>query len=245
MTEQEWLNGSDPVPLLRFLSQDIITLVDEVPEEQREKMRQSISRLLGVRKRLLFACACCRTIWNQLEDERSRIAVDLLEQYADGLVGPDAHGIAMRNALSARDAIRPNWRKRERIHDQISRIAASAVCEATSYGLESTIQEVVLVRLGSSSGLTVSDVKEEHVKLLHDILGNPFQPIITDPNWLSSNVRVLAEGIYDDRAFDQLPILYDALLDAGCNHEDILQHCRSEEPHVRGCWVIDLLLGKE
>jgi hypothetical protein len=56
---------------------------------------------------------------------------------------------------------------------------------------------------------------------------------------------MIAQGIYAGRAFDRLPILHDALLDAGCDDEAILSHCRCEGPHVRGCWVIDLLLGKE
>jgi hypothetical protein len=55
----------------------------------------------------------------------------------------------------------------------------------------------------------------------------------------------LAELIYDDRVFNRLPVLADALEKAGCQSADILAHCRSEVPHVRGCWVIDLLLGKE
>jgi hypothetical protein len=66
-----------------------------------------------------------------------------------------------------------------------------------------------------------------------------------DPNWLTSTVVSLVQAIYDDRAFDRLPILSDALQDAGCENEDILNHCRSGGTHVRGCWVVDLLLGKE
>ena len=63
--------------------------------------------------------------------------------------------------------------------------------------------------------------------------------------WNDGTVRRITEGIYEERAFDRLPILHDALLDAGCDNEDILAHCRSAGPHVRGCWVIDLILGKE
>jgi hypothetical protein len=58
-------------------------------------------------------------------------------------------------------------------------------------------------------------------------------------------VRTLAVGIYKETAFDRFPILADALEDAGCDNADILNHCRGPGPHVRGCWVIDLLLGKE
>ncbi|MCE9565688.1 MAG: hypothetical protein K8U57_27000 [Planctomycetes bacterium] len=81
--------------------------------------------------------------------------------------------------------------------------------------------------------------------LLRDIYGNPFHPVVIEPSWLTSTVIVLAEGIYADRAFDRMPILADALQDAGCNSNDILAHCREPNGvHVRGCWVVDLVLGK-
>jgi hypothetical protein len=80
--------------------------------------------------------------------------------------------------------------------------------------------------------------------LLRDIFGNPFRPVAVDPRWLTSDVVELARGIYADCAFDRLPILADALQDAGCDHPDVLTHCRCDGPHVRGCWVVDLLLGK-
>jgi hypothetical protein len=89
---------------------------------------------------------------------------------------------------------------------------------------------------------------------LREIVGNPFRPPRFDPNWRTSTVKQLAEGIFDDRAFDRLPILADALLDADCDEEAILRHCRgtelhvkeTREPvhHVRGCWVIELILGR-
>ncbi|WP_246173617.1 hypothetical protein [Limnoglobus roseus] len=81
--------------------------------------------------------------------------------------------------------------------------------------------------------------------LLRDIFGNPFRPVACDPAWRTSTAVGLAEVIYDDRAFDRLPILADALQDAGCEDADILAHCRGDGPHVRGCWVVDLVLGKE
>ncbi|MCI0701000.1 MAG: hypothetical protein L0241_07950 [Planctomycetia bacterium] len=80
--------------------------------------------------------------------------------------------------------------------------------------------------------------------LVREIFGNPFRPVVVEPSWLTSDVVALAAGIYEDRAFDRMPILADALQDAGCDNNDILNHCRGEGPHVRGCWVIDALLGK-
>ena len=80
--------------------------------------------------------------------------------------------------------------------------------------------------------------------LLRDIFGNPFRPVALDPAWLTSDVVALARGMYESRDFSAMPILADALQDAGCDNPDVLDHCRGAGPHVRGCWVVDLLLGK-
>src|SRR5262249_18032232 len=81
--------------------------------------------------------------------------------------------------------------------------------------------------------------------LLRDISGNPFRPVTINPAWRTSNVTALAQAIYTDRAFDRMPILADALEDAGCDNASILNHCRQPGEHVRGCWVVDLVLMKE
>jgi hypothetical protein len=84
------------------------------------------------------------------------------------------------------------------------------------------------------------------IRLLHDVFGPlPFREVVDEPGWLTADVTALARGIYDGKAFDRLPILADALQDAGCDSADILDHCRRTDwAHVRGCWVVDLLLGK-
>ena len=84
-----------------------------------------------------------------------------------------------------------------------------------------------------------------HRQFLYDIFGNPFRPITLDPRWLTSSVLDLSRTIYDERVFERMPIIADALMDAGCDSEEIINHCRGPGPHVRGCWVVDLLLGKE
>ncbi len=81
--------------------------------------------------------------------------------------------------------------------------------------------------------------------LLRDIFGNPFRPVVSDSAWFTPAVVAIATSIYSDRAFDRMPILADALEEAGCTNADVLLHCRSDGPHVRGCWVVDLVLGKE
>jgi hypothetical protein len=86
--------------------------------------------------------------------------------------------------------------------------------------------------------------EKRQVPLLRDILGNPFRPARLVRRWLTPAVVSLAAGLYAEGAFDRLPILGDALEEAGCGNADMLAHCRGDGPHVRGCWVVDLVLGK-
>ena len=79
---------------------------------------------------------------------------------------------------------------------------------------------------------------------LRDVVGNPFRPVAFAPEWLTSDVLALARQMYESRDFGAMPILADALQDAGCDNTDVLNHCRGDGPHVRGCWVVDLVLGK-
>jgi hypothetical protein len=118
--------------------------------------------------------------------------------------------------------------------------------------LRSVSAAVAFLKRGDGdSGRPLNDTVETgaatgfHVKLLRDIFGDPFRTVAIDPLWLTSDVLALARGIYEDRAFDRMPILADALQDVGCANEVVLDHCRGLGPHVRGCWVVDLLLGQE
>src|ERR687897_172280 len=83
-----------------------------------------------------------------------------------------------------------------------------------------------------------------HVALVRDIVGNPFRPAAFDPAWRTATALSLASQMYESRDFGAMPILADALQDAGCDNDDILSHCRGPGPHVRGCWVVDLVLCK-
>jgi len=86
---------------------------------------------------------------------------------------------------------------------------------------------------------------DQNIAFLRDIFGNPFRPVAFSPEWQSDTAVSLAKHIYESRDFSSMPILADALQDAGCDHDDILTHCRNpEQVHVRGCWVVDLVLGK-
>lgn len=86
---------------------------------------------------------------------------------------------------------------------------------------------------------------QHQVELLRDMFGNPFCPESVHPACLTTRVKSLAKAIYDERRFADMPVLADALQEAGCDAEGILSHCRRPGEHFRGCWVIDLLLGSE
>ncbi|WP_162667923.1 hypothetical protein [Gemmata massiliana] len=81
--------------------------------------------------------------------------------------------------------------------------------------------------------------------LVRDIFGNPFRSVVFSPSWRASTAIALAGQMYESRDFSAMPILADALQDAGCDNTDVLDHCRGEGPHVRGCWVVDLVLNKQ
>jgi hypothetical protein len=114
---------------------------------------------------------------------------------------------------------------------------------ASSQGVAWMVAETTL-RFAQQALDAVRKVQEQHI-LIRCIFGNPFRPVAFDSRWRTEDVLGLARGIYEDRAFDRLPLLADALMDAGCDDQQVLGHCRSEGPHARGCWVVDLALGKE
>jgi len=86
---------------------------------------------------------------------------------------------------------------------------------------------------------------QRQVRILHDLFGNPFRPASIAPSCRTPKLVALAHEIYDNYAFDRLPGLAEALKEAGCDNQEILDHCRAPGPHVRGCWVVDAVLGKE
>jgi hypothetical protein len=98
----------------------------------------------------------------------------------------------------------------------------------------------------AASGTTIQNLRVTFAVLLRDIFGNPFRPVTFSPVWRTDTAVALARQMYESRDFSAMPILADALQDVGCDNEDILSHCRDPKAtHVRGCWVVDLVLGKE
>jgi hypothetical protein len=210
------------------------------------------------RKRRLFGCACCRRLWDLIPDERSRSAVATAEQFADGLVGEATLATARTEARSAYEEFSTGRPPFDRHY-----VTGACVCVASKnagdaakcwHGAASAMQMRRMTEAGQETpAFTSHPVMREtweverslQADLLRDIFGNPFRPIVADASWRTSTVLALARGIYEDRAFDRMTILADALQDAGCDNEDVLNHCRDpKQVHVRGCWVVDLVLGK-
>jgi hypothetical protein len=225
MTEQEWLECADPQPMLDFL----------------------IGKA-GDRKMRLFACACCRRIWRLLVDVRSQRAVEVAERFIESEVSR----VVLASAITAADeAIRQISIASGPEAEREAAVAATkaAIC-ARITAMRYNHDAWVYAAEDTSWHVRYADENEdgEQASLLRDLFGPlPFGPISRNPLWFAWNNRTvpkIAQTIYDDRAFDRMPILADALEEAGCGHTDILNHCRSDGPHVRGCWVVDLVLGK-
>jgi hypothetical protein len=188
------------------------------------------------RKQLLLLVACMRRVWKWLPDPKSQQAVEATELFADGLISEAEFATAREVASSSKFVLpsEPHWR----VH---ALIAQSAYQDFLIDAIMNIAEATAWIEVGISE----KPVEERaQVELLRDIFGNPFQPVIYEPNWRTSDVVGVARTIYDERAYHQLVILADALMDAGCDNSDILSHCRSNGVHVRGCWVVDLILEK-
>jgi hypothetical protein len=201
------------------------------------------------RKFRLFACACCRRIWHLL-GERCRYAVGVAERYADGLAADaevevarwDVNACCTETALTSGLPAKYSWAySAARLVLFDTPFWKPNAAEQWTFGAAWTAAEAAW-RHDGGDGPT--DEARYQLALLRDVFENPYQPGWVDPAVLTPTVVSLAQAIYDDRAFDRLPILADALQVAGCDQPDILAHCRGPGPHVRGCWAVDLLLGK-
>ena len=223
MTESEWLVSTDVLSLRSlFLAGGLFE-----------------SKGSG-RKFRLFVCACCRHIWHLLNDERSRAAVDVAERYADGLATKEELLAAHRKAERAFRGMASG-----RIAGNSSAAGATVAVSAEVLFL-SDIDDWFRLAAGAVDWEECPECAA-HCAMLRDVFGNPFRPVAIEHVWLAWNdgtIPKIAQAIYDDRAFDRLPVLAEALEEAGCHDPDILAHCRQPGEHVRGCWALDAILGK-
>jgi hypothetical protein len=233
-----------------------MTEAEWLASERAEKLLESLETRLTLRTTLLLGVACCRRAPLLAFFPEGRAAVDAAELLADGLLKP---GERVRRQQAVREAseyaltLCPS----DLAHMTPDNGAAS-YCAVEAAHFLINIEEPQVV--GTSLELARDSIRytEHHLRprlsweehriqcdLLRDIFGNPFRPVAFSPVWRTDTAVALARQMYEGRDFGAMPILADALQEAGCDSEDILDHCRGPGPHVRGCWVVDLVLGKE
>jgi hypothetical protein len=235
MTEAEWLNSGAPNTMFLQIGGEVLD-----------------------RKRRLLACGLGRRLWPALEDARSRDAILVAERFADGEAGIEELAAAEVGARAAMDAVRRYDRAKNRYD-----------CRGTATSVWATGHDVREWRVGNSAPDPTQATSPRDTLLWEDaveamnkkggdwhgelrwlcgaircVFGNQFRKVTFQTRWRPSAVVKLARSIYGDRAFDRLPLLADALQEAGCEDAEVLAHCRGNGPHVRGCWVVDAVLGK-
>jgi hypothetical protein len=217
MTENDWLACADPRRLLDYL----------------EVYHKGARTKGGRRKLRLLACACCRRLWHLAEYDKGRRGVEVAERYADGLAGKE-------ELRAAREVDEPGWDR---------------LWSAAGYALNEKPQEatgrMALTYYHLGAGTDWTEERRVQCGLIRETFGNPFRPVSVSPTWLRPQVVALAQAAYDHRDLPsghldpaRLTVLADALEEAGCADADLLGHLRGPGPHVRGCWALDLLLGK-
>jgi hypothetical protein len=245
MTEIEWSACSEVYPMLLAL-----------------RSKRS-PRKWSTRKARLFAVACCRRVWHLLDSPADRRAVEVAEEMADKKKKLTDLRVS-HDAASTIDLGRdpepmtgggwgykdiPKWDDSTGLWvspkgRRVCRVARWA-STPTPWGDPEATANDARVLLFFRAGLNAAKSEEQvQCGLLRDIAGPPAR---RGRAWLNGEwgtVQGVAESIYEGRAFGRLPILADALEDAGCTDAELLGHLRSPGPHVRGCWAVDLVLGK-
>jgi hypothetical protein len=252
MTEAEWLASADPAAMLRFLTESSFGPAGLMREDEEVRQRRSLTP--SARKLRLFACACCRAVWHLLNDERSRKAVEVAERFADG-------GATRRDLDEAR--------RQARVDAGYHSCPWWPFYAANPDALEG-LRDILAAPTDDEGTMHAS-----FAALLREIVGNPWRAAEACrgyqlKDWITPTVLSLARAAYEERpgrkedvnlgggrvAWGQiiddgtldparLAVLSDALEEAGCDDETVLGHLRSPGPHVRGCHVLDLILGKE
>ena len=232
MTEAEWQVAADPGPMFDHLLHQLKP---------------------WTRKWRLFACACGRRVSDLMPTGRERQQADFAERLADD---PKLEAVRDYYVSPLPDYSRRQARSYSTSAHLASWFATNsnaplAAYQASCHCLDAAVRKsgAMARRDARSAGPDMRAAgdreREAHAAFIRDIFGNPFRPASFSPAWRTSTALTLARQMYESRDFSLMPILADALQDAGCEAEDILAHCRGEGPHVRGCWVVDLVLGKE
>jgi hypothetical protein len=223
MTEAEWLEGADPKAMLEYLI---------------------LAGMASRRKQLLFGCACWRRVWHLLPHGPAREVVAAAERSVDGLADTEGLRLLKREVFQAAEEARssPSFGARR----------AEVLEGLVMWCLERPGTVAFAIDGGQNAAhwagqWAVAAESKAQCDLLREVFGNPFRPVSVEPAWRRWNdgaVVKMAQAIHEECRFADLPILADALEEAGCDRADMVQHCRTGGPHVHGCWLLDLLLEK-
>jgi hypothetical protein len=217
VTESEWIDCSDPLTLLAAL-----------PHRVHDRALR------------LAACALWRRYWRLTRSNPEREAVRIAERFADG----DATLSALASRRSAGMGLaesRGNTALLESIRAVCDRLVVGGFWKLNCE------EECLKDRISARDAAALAELKESTVALIREVIGNPFRRAEMRQEWRVVNDRavlIVAHGIYQERAFDRMPILANALQDAGCDDHLLIDHCCGAGEHVPGCWVLDLVLGK-
>jgi len=246
MTSKEWRRCNDPL-----------------------KMIPALKGVASKRKGMLYLCGGCRTIWHLLYSISSQEAVEVAERFAAGLSSDQDLSYASWSAevptfgYDFEPGIWRRWHPDGSIPPSVKRLVEMGVLTPAQLEEDKpAVDNVVMNRLLAAASLAeaatytdpfahdwwhryLSRVPWPGDWLLRCVFGDPFLPFVFFSRaWLTPEVVNLARTIYEERAFERMPLLGEALKGADCTNQEILNHCRSERSHVQGCWVVDLVLGK-
>jgi hypothetical protein len=215
--EQAWLTSCDPWGMWRLLP-----WVGGYSGHQR--------------KHLLLTVAIVRAVESAMADPRSRAVIPIAEAFADGGATDDEMERAHEAARAAYDEAPPA--------NSAAALAARKLWHVWS-DLGEAAEAAIEAETATASPEARPEASRRVVQFMRDVFGNPFRPPVFESTWRTANTTKLAQEMYESRDFAAMPILADALEEAGCTVSEILSHCRGDGPHVRGCWVVDRVLGKE
>jgi hypothetical protein len=235
MKEADWLSCTDP-----------------------RRMRAFLAGKASDRKLRLFDCACCRRLWESLSPPARR-AVEVAEDFADNLadfdclravflaIGGEPTTVSPLSFIPRNDTALAAVAQAARPPDSQRYFPGWVFARAAEAARYAAFHKAVASgRRNLPPGLKEAE-ESAQADLIRELFGNPFRPVTVAPavlRWNDGTVVRLARAISDERAWDRMPVLADALEDAGCDGEDLLAHCRAGD-HARGCFLLDLILSKD
>jgi hypothetical protein len=232
MTQTDWLSSNDP-----------------------ESMCHLLAGRWGIRRWRLFSCACLRELGHLLPDRRARESFQVVERWAEYRAAADEVALAHLRAVESRRFLTGSTYPRAGLSRRVfarMRGVSQALLVATLPGYDAELQAgAVVLALCHADPYDPdweSRIRQMSADILRDLFGDPFRNVNLPVGWLAGRGReavAIAQAIHDDRTFDELPILADALEDSDCPCPELARHCREPGPHGRGCWAVDVLRGEE